>query len=229
MPAPTLMPAQAGDDVAAAKAALRTRVRARRRAQDPGVRAAEAEAAAAHLMGWLGPRLAAAAAQGGGRPTVATVLPMPTEPDTGPLRARLHAAGARILVPVIAPERGLLWTPWTPGVPVARARLAPVDEPVGPRLGPESLAGAVALVLPGLAVDGAGMRLGQGGGYYDRLLAGMDAAVPRIAHVFSHEVFPAGAVPTEATDAPVDAVVTAAGLHWFGGGHLGSGDGAGAE
>lgn len=208
-------PASAGpvagvDDVVEAKAALRARLRAARRARTPERRAAESAAATGHLWDWLGPRVAEALA--GGEAVVATVLPMPTEPDTAPLRERLVAAGARVLVPVIEPGRRLSWTAWHPGVATARAANAPVDEPVGPRHGVEALAGAVAVVMPALAVAEDGMRLGQGGGYYDRFLAELPLSVPTVALVFEDELLPAGAVPAEPTDRPVDAVVTAAGL-----------------
>ena len=216
--APLPSPASTLDEsgaTALAKAALRARVRAARRALDPARRAAEAEAAAVHLWEWLGPRVAATRGRGA-TPVVATVLPMPTEPDTGPLRERLHAAGARILVPVIEPGRRLSWAAWHPGVGMARATAAPIDEPIGPRLRADALADATAVVLPGLAVGEDGVRLGQGGGYYDRFLADLPAAVPTVALLFAHEVLPATEVPAEPTDRPVDGVVTAAGLRWLG-------------
>lgn len=214
-PPPAPEPASTGpvagvDDVVAAKAALRDRLRAARRERSPERRAAESGAAVEHLWAWLGPRVAQAARDGVA--VVATVLPMPTEPDTGPLRERLVAAGARVLVPVIEPQRRLSWTAWHPGVATARAAAAPVDEPVGERHGVEALAEAVAVVMPALAVAEDGMRLGQGGGYYDRFLARLPRSVPTVALVFEDELLPAGSVPAEPTDRPVDAVVTAAGL-----------------
>lgn len=201
-------------DILDAKAELRARLRAERRALDPSVRTAESEAASAHLWTWLGPVLDLARASGT-RPAVATVLPMGTEPDTGPLRARLVEAGARVLVPVIEPHRRLNWVEWHPDVELGRAAGMAIDEPTGPRLGHDALAAATAVVMPGLAVDGDGMRLGQGGGYYDRALADLPGAVPTVAFVFTHELLPPGVVPVEPTDAPVDGVVTAEGLHWF--------------
>ena len=75
-------------------------------------------------------------------------------------------------------------------------------------------AAAAAVVMPALAVAEDGMRLGQGGGYYDRFLAELPQAVPTVALVFEDELLPAGAIPAEPTDRPVDGVVTAAGLRW---------------
>lgn len=217
-PPPVPEPAATGpvagvDDVVDAKAALRARLRTARRDRSPARRAAESAAAVEHLWAWLGPRVAAATADGTA-PVVATVLPMATEPDTGGLRARLLAAGARVLVPVIEPERRLSWAPWHPEAATARAANAPVDEPVGERLGTDALAAATAVVMPALAVAEDGMRLGQGGGYYDRFLAELPRSVPTVALVFEDELLPAGAIPAEPTDRPVDGVVTAAGLRW---------------
>ena len=93
-------------------------------------------------------------------------------------------------------------------VPALRQRaLAP-----GGRL--YGLAAAAAVVMPALAVAEDGMRLGQGGGYYDRFLAELPQAMPTVALVFEDELLPAGAIPAEPTDRPVDGVVTAAGLRW---------------
>ena len=203
-----------GQTLVEAKARLRARVRSRRRERDAAERARLSEAAVEHLWSWLGPRIAARAAAGGDT-TVATVLPMPTEPDTAPLRTRLHRAGARVLVPVTAEGRRMDWAVWTPDAATARSAHAPVDEPVGERLPTAALHRAAALIMPGLAVDGTGMRLGQGGGYYDRALAALPADLPRVALLFPDEVLPAGAVPAEATDRPVDGVATAEGLVWF--------------
>ena len=85
-PPPVPEPAATGpvagvDDVVDAKAALRARLRTARRDRSPARRAAESAAAVEHLWAWLGPRVAAATADGTA-PVVATVLPMPTEPDT---------------------------------------------------------------------------------------------------------------------------------------------------
>lgn len=85
---------------------------------------------------------------------------------------------------------------------------------MGERLGTDALAAATAVVMPALAVAEDGMRLGQGGGYYDRFLAELPRSVPTVALVFEDELLPAGAIPAEPTDRPVDGVVTAAGLRW---------------
>lgn len=64
------------------------------------------------------------------------------------------------------------------------------------------------VLLPALAVDEDGVRLGQGGGWYDRALAAFTSGTPKIAAVFDDEVFPAGALPLEAHDELLDGVIT---------------------
>ena len=64
------------------------------------------------------------------------------------------------------------------------------------------------IVLPGVAYDRHGGRLGRGGGYYDRFLSGSEA----VAVGLSREAFMVGQVPKEAHDIQVDYVVTEAGI-----------------
>ena len=74
-----------------------------------------------------------------------------------------------------------------------------------------AVAEADGIFLPATAVDGSGSRIGQGGGYYDRLLDRLDAAgqrPPAVAVVYSGEVLPAGTIPAEPFDKPVAAALT---------------------
>jgi 5-formyltetrahydrofolate cyclo-ligase len=83
-------------------------------------------------------------------------------------------------------------------------------------LGPESVTEVDAVLLPGLAVDGQGMRLGRGGGSYDRVLARIGAAGARPAlTVLLYDAELVGSVPAEPHDLPVAAAVTPAGIHRF--------------
>ncbi len=138
---------------------------------------------------------------------VCAFISMPGEPATGPLLASLMAAGYTVYVPVCEPNFHLSWTAWYPAVPVARSPLAPVMEPTGPRLDFEQLETVKAILVPALAVDHAGVRLGQGGGYYDRFLP-RTAPVPVAAVVFAHEVLSSGELPHDEFDAPVHYALT---------------------
>ena len=152
----------------------------------------------------------------GSSPVVAAFLGLPPEPATEPLLGELHELGFRIVLPVCEPEHRLSWVFWTPGVPLERSAYAPVDEPSGARHAFSELAHVVVVLVPALGTDPAGNRLGQGGGYYDRFLAQhpRDApdAVPRYAVVYRSELLPAGEVPTDSWDQPMNGVFTPDGL-----------------
>ncbi|MGY1738706.1 5-formyltetrahydrofolate cyclo-ligase [Geodermatophilus sp. SYSU D00684] len=179
-----------------AKAALREAVVARRRARPPAERAAAAAAVAAALLQRLtGVRLLAA------------FVPDETEPGHGRLPAVLTQLGTRVLLPVV-PDSGaeLRWA-------VDTGRLAPgrfgLLEPVGPRLGPTALGTAEVVVVPALAVDRGGVRLGRGGGYYDRALQHVRPGAVVAALVFDDELV--DRLPAFQHDRPVTAVVTPSG------------------
>ena len=185
-----------GGDPVAAKAALRARHLAARRARPPAARADAAAAVAAALLGGLG-----------GAGTVAAHVPDETEPGHGRLPAALAGSGARVLLPVVpAQGRELAWA-------VADGRLVPgrfgLLEPAGPRLGPETIGTAEVVVVPALAVSRVGVRLGRGGGYYDRALAHARPDAVVVAVLFDDELL--DEVPGEAHDHRVTAVVTPSG------------------
>ncbi|NVM97242.1 5-formyltetrahydrofolate cyclo-ligase [Arthrobacter sp. SDTb3-6] len=192
------------------KSEWRSRLRAARLSMDDAARRLAADRLAAAGAGW------AAQLRGGSSPgMVCAFISSGSEPGTGPLLETLFAAGHPVFVPVCEPGHGLSWTAWTPGVELARSDLAPVMEPVGPRLAFSELGAVDGILLPALAVDTAGVRLGQGGGYYDRFLAaraahaaGGERAVPTAAVVHVGEVFPAGVLPHDVLDQPVGWLVT---------------------
>ena len=115
----------------------------------------------------------------------------------------------RLLLPVCPPgsPAALHWAEYSDGS--TRGSLAPgkygLPEPVGPRLAPEAIADAAVVIVPGVAADRTGMRMGRGAGYYDRSLAHATGAIAAILH--PNEVV--DAVPHDAHDLPVDAVITA--------------------
>ncbi|MGW5276557.1 5-formyltetrahydrofolate cyclo-ligase [Streptomyces sp. NPDC004044] len=147
--------------------------------------------------------------------TVAAYVSVGGEPGTRALLDALQARGVRVLLPVLLPDNDLDWAAYEGGdslVPAARGLL----EPNGPRLGPDAVLDADVVLLPGLAVDGRGMRLGRGGGSYDRVLARLATAGAHPALVvllYDNEVV--AQVPVEPHDHPVDAVVTPAGARRF--------------
>ncbi|MBB6405764.1 5-formyltetrahydrofolate cyclo-ligase [Arthrobacter sp. AZCC_0090] len=147
-----------------------------------------------------------------GKPaTFAAYVGVAAEPPTMPLLEALHAAGHRILLPVCEPGRRLSWVFWTPETTFVRSRYAPIDEPVGERFDSDVVKDATGIFLPATAVDEGGNRIGQGGGYYDRLLDKLDAdgqRPPTVAVVYDDEVLPAGTIPAEPFDKPVAEALT---------------------
>lgn len=115
-----------------------------------------------------------------------------------------------MLLPVLLADNDLDWAPYEGAYRLVRAGRG-LLEPDGGRLGPEAVLEADAVLLPGLAADGRGMRLGRGGGSYDRVLARLAAVSAHPALVvllYDDEVV--AQVPEEPHDHPVDVVVTPA-------------------
>ncbi|MER7171517.1 5-formyltetrahydrofolate cyclo-ligase [Streptomyces mesophilus] len=146
---------------------------------------------------------------------VAAYVSVGREPGTRVLLDALRARGVRVLLPVLLPDNDLDWAAYEGPErlsPAARGLL----EPEGARLGPEAVTEADAVLLPGLAVDARGMRLGRGGGSYDRVLARLERARAHpdlIVLLYENEVV--AQVPAEPHDHPVHAVVTPSGVRTF--------------
>ncbi|MQS35718.1 5-formyltetrahydrofolate cyclo-ligase [Streptomyces katsurahamanus] len=151
-----------------------------------------------------------------GAQAVAAYVSVGREPGTRALLDALRARGVRVLLPVLMADNDLDWGEYRGAeglLPAGRGLL----EPDGPRLGPGGVLTADAVLVPGLAVDGRGMRLGRGGGSYDRVLARLDRAgvrPPLVVLLYAHEVI--ARVPEEPHDRPVHAVVTPGGVRRFG-------------
>jgi 5-formyltetrahydrofolate cyclo-ligase len=183
-------------DVVAAKAALRERFAARRLDRPLAERTAAAAAVTTALLRGLG-RVR----------TIAAFAPEDTEPGYGRLPAAFTQLGARVLLPVVmAGDPDLRWA-------VDTGRLAPgrfgLLEPVGPRLGPTAVGTADVVVVPAVAIARDGIRLGRGGGYYDRALRHARPGAQLVGVVFDDELLEE--LPAEAHDLRVTAVVTPSG------------------
>ncbi|QES42120.1 5-formyltetrahydrofolate cyclo-ligase [Streptomyces venezuelae] len=151
--------------------------------------------------------------------TVAAYVSVGGEPGTGPLLDALHARGTRVLLPVLLPDNDLDWGAYDGARSLTRVQhpgKMALLEPSGPRLGPDAVLEADAVLLPGLAVDARGMRLGRGGGSYDRVLTRLERAAADPALVvllYDSEVV--AHLPDEEHDRPVHAVVSPSGARRF--------------
>ncbi|SRX93879.1 hypothetical protein MSP7336_02123 [Mycobacterium shimoidei] len=164
----------------AGKAALRDQLLAARRSVADDIRAADARALAGHVAGIV---------EAGG--TVCAFVPVGAEPGSIEMLDALLGRAARVLLPV-ARTRGddtplpLQWGEYRPGrLVTARFGLL---EPAEPWLPPTALAEAHLVLVPALAVDRFGVRLGRGRGFYDRSLVYRDAQARLVAVVRDAEV-----------------------------------------
>lgn len=199
MPTPAQPPDQSTHR--SAKKALRAQVRTARRERTRADSEVAAASIARHALAWEAVRRSE---------TVAAYASVDREPGTAALLDALHAAGKRILLPVLRADLDLDWALYEGDlVKTSRGLL----EPPGPTLGVGAVGEVDVVLAPGVAVSVLGDRLGHGGGCYDRALARVAASVP-IAVVL-HEDETRRDVPTEPHDRRVTHVVTPAGLTSF--------------
>ncbi|WP_199254095.1 5-formyltetrahydrofolate cyclo-ligase [Mycolicibacterium mengxianglii] len=188
---------------ATTKSQLRTQLLAARRAVPDIVRQAEATALKTHVLALV--ELA---------DTICAFVPMRSEPGSTELLDALAEAGVRVLLPITRPARDgaptpLAWGVYTPGdlVPAAFGIL----EPAGDTLPPATVAQAGVVLVPALAVDRRGVRLGRGAGYYDRSLPLRNPVARLIAVVRDTELV--DELPAEPHDVPMtDALTPGLGL-----------------
>ena len=184
------------------KGEARHLLRARRRELVAGRDlAADAEAIAAAVVGTaLRPVSTAPFEARARRPshlrTTLSYESLPHEPPTTALNAALQAEGHRVLVPITLPDMRLEW--------------CDLADPDRTPLGVDAPRRADLAVVPALAVDTTGTRLGQGGGCYDRVLPMLapDCPVLVLLHPGEHTE---DALPRDPHDVPVTTVVTALG------------------
>jgi 5-formyltetrahydrofolate cyclo-ligase len=135
--------------------------------------------------------------------TIAAYYSVGTEPDTHRLIFALWKRGSYVVLPVLLPDGDLDWASYE-----GPESLAPgprgVLQPVEPVRGTGTVARADVVLVPALAVDVRGRRLGRGGGSYDRALARVGPQVPTIALLYDSELLPS--VPAEEHDQAVRAV-----------------------
>jgi 5-formyltetrahydrofolate cyclo-ligase len=193
-----------GASVRAAKDAVRARVLAARRALPAQVRAERAAALADHAVA-----LAADV-----RGPVCAYLPFGTEPGSSALVERLAAAGHEVLLPVVPATEGPMdWARFASTSDTAATAIG-IREPTGARLGPDAITRAALVLLPALAVDLAGTRLGRGRGHYDRSLPLAAADTPLVAVINDDELVEE--LPAEPHDRPVAAALASrAGVTWL--------------
>ncbi|THV14868.1 5-formyltetrahydrofolate cyclo-ligase [Nocardioides caeni] len=144
--------------------------------------------------------------------TVAAYVSVGSEPGTSVLLDRLREAGKRVLLPVLLPDNDLDWAAYEGAADLVSAGRG-LLEPAGPSLGVEAVATADVVLVPGLAVSRTGLRMGRGGGSYDRALGRVPVGTTTCVLLYADEVL--DHVPAEPHDRPVTAAATPDGILRF--------------
>jgi len=144
------------------KTELRAEILAARRALAPQLHDAEAHALCGHLRDFIG-----------AGETVCAYVPVGSEPGSAELINSMLRHEVRVLLPVARHDAvglpvPLLWGEYRPGG-LVQARFG-LQEPIEPWLPADAIAAATVVLVPALAVDRGGVRLGRGAGFYDRSL-----------------------------------------------------------
>ena len=193
-----------GKEAAGDKASLRRRLVAARGLMSDRTRNEAGRLIRDHVLGM--PEVAAAG-------TIAAYYSIGTEPDTHGLIFALWKRGSYVILPILLPDGDLDWASYEGPdslAPAPRGLLQPVE----PVRGVGTVARAEVVLVPALAVDVSGNRLGRGGGSYDRALARVGPQVPVIALLYDPELLPS--VPVMPHDQRVRAVVRPGhGITWL--------------
>ncbi|HKM24357.1 5-formyltetrahydrofolate cyclo-ligase [Corynebacterium sp.] len=147
--------------------------------------------------------------------TVAAYSPLPGEPGGSLLLDALHGEASSLLLPVSLPGGRLDWALYQGRLALTPGALG-ISEPTGERLGPDAITSCRLILIPALGVSPEGIRLGKGGGFYDRALARFAESddPPRTAVLlYNGEI--RDDIPVEDHDMPVDMAITPAGVRHF--------------
>ncbi|MCV2877145.1 5-formyltetrahydrofolate cyclo-ligase [Rhodobacteraceae bacterium XHP0102] len=166
--------------------------------------------ATAHLLQAIGPVTGQ---------IIAGYMPIRTEIDPRPAMEVLAQDNQLCLPVILAKDRPLLFRAWVYNGPLIVGEFGAKIPPDGAAVSPDIL------IVPLVGFDPHGQRLGYGGGFYDRSLAQLRAANPRLRAIgLAYEAQRLPHLPTEATDQPLDLVVTEAAIHHPALAHGGKGD-----
>jgi 5-formyltetrahydrofolate cyclo-ligase len=173
------------DEAAARKGALRRELLAARGGLTPGEKAQAARALRDAILDLPQTQMAG---------TIAAYYSLASEPDTHGLVFALWKRGAYVLLPLLRPDADLDWASYE-GPDSLRPGPRGIAEPAAEPRGMDAVARADLVLVPALAVDRRGVRLGRGGGSYDRALARVGPNVLTVALLYDGELLdevPAG-------------------------------------
>jgi 5-formyltetrahydrofolate cyclo-ligase len=177
--------------VAAEKAALRRQLLAGRARLSPDQRKTAARALRDTVLELPQVQMAG---------TIAAYYSLSSEPDTHGLIYALWKRGGYVLLPLLRPDADLDWASYE-GPDSLRPGPRGLAEPSEPPRGMDAVTRADLVLVPALAVDRSGVRLGRGGGSYDRALARVAPGIPTIALLYDGELL--DEVPADVHDQQV--------------------------
>jgi len=184
------------------KRALRAELRERRRIRPQTERESATEHLTTHLIALVSSL----------QPTsLACYLSTPDEPETRPFLSWAAGQGIEVLLPISRADGLLDWAPYDASDESSDVIGMPV--PTSDIVAPIAINDVGLILVPAAAVDGTGMRMGWGRGYFDKTLGSMDRRPPVFAVLFDDEVL--DELPREKHDQPVDGVVTPSGTRRF--------------
>jgi 5-formyltetrahydrofolate cyclo-ligase len=182
------------------KAIVRRRIRNARAVQAPFERAEAGRAFAHGVLEVINPLRPAC---------IAAYFSTASEPSTDELLNELWSRNIQVLTPRVDGE-ALLWVDTERDTPTKIGAFG-IREAQGTAL--VDLGHAQVIVLPALAIDPMGHRLGQGGGFYDRALSQFE--MPPLLIAVVHDSEDQEDIPVESHDARVDVVVTNARIRYI--------------
>jgi 5-formyltetrahydrofolate cyclo-ligase len=182
------------------KQRIRAEARGRRAALDEKTIRSHSQAIARRLLALLDPA-----------EPVMVYAAKPPEVDTRDLIASLLGRGTPVIVPIIERETGTLRLSYIKSADVLVESTFRVPEPIGNEI-PADPSVIATVIIPMIAFDRRGNRLGYGAGYYDRFLAA-NPRVRKIGIAFSCQE--TEGIPEDSFDIRMDCVVTEEGILWF--------------
>lgn len=185
------------------KSLLRQAVLAARSALGPAARAENSRKILAHLSGLPVYQRAA---------IIHTYMSLPEEVETHTLILSALAAGKRIVLPGVRVGSPVLQHYFIRSLDDLRPGIFKILEPDPKKCVPADPAAIDLILVPGIAFDLRGNRLGFGKGFYDRFL--MNQPAPCVGLAFAVQIVPH--VPVEPWDVPVDALITETGVQFTG-------------
>ncbi|MDD7465083.1 MAG: 5-formyltetrahydrofolate cyclo-ligase [Actinomycetaceae bacterium] len=194
------LPQTAQYDTEDAKQLVRSAIRTHRKERTEAARISAGEQIATHVLDFVK-----------GSRCVACYVSVNKEPPTRELCTQIADAGIQLLLPKLGPHLTRSWGYFRGDADLETMAPGRPPEPSGPAFDNSILADVDVMIIPALAVNSQGERLGQGGGWYDRALKGIGSHT-KVAAIIYDEEFLRSALPQNDMDVLIPFVITPSGV-----------------